>query len=180
MISASAKDLAWQAAWKADIAQRARIEMPALLRSAHTQRLRPLTAPLAPAAGVAPATPLPESLPPRLPDTGAMEKLRETAMVPIMKLLPASDSSELISKAVRWFRKRRGCLPRTIRLNPLRCLALNQTYFPVSCEDIGCYTVDVEALAELARDVVLLVADWYVWDKEKGRYVWGEVQDYYL
>lgn len=153
----------------------AQVQMPALLRSVHSQRLRPLAAPVV----VDPITPIPE-VPPRLPDTGAMERLRETAMVPIVKLLPASDSSELVSKAVRWFHKRRGCLPRTIRLNPLRCLALNQTYFPVECDDIGCYTVDVEALAELARDVVLLVADWYVWDGKRGRYVWEEVRDFYL
>lgn len=167
----SVQDLAWQEAWKEDIRRRARVEMPVLLRSTHTQRLKPLVAD--------PATPIPE-LPPRLPETGEMERLRETAMVPIVKLLPASDSSELVSKAVRWFRKRRGCLPRTIRLSALRCLALNQTYFPVECDDIGCYTVDVEALAELARDVVLCIADWYVWSEEKGRFVWEEVRDYYL
>lgn len=167
----SREEMAYRARLLGETQRWARVQMPALLRSVHAQRLAPLLEERRSEKVAVVTVPSPE--------TGGMKRL-DTAMLSIVKLLPANDTRALVSQAIRWFKKRRGCLPATVALNPLRCLALNQSYFSVDCDDLGCYTVEVCPAAELARDVVECMADWYIWNEEKERYIGGRITDFYL
>lgn len=166
----SATDIAWQEAWKEEIRRRARVEIPQLLRSVRTQRLKPLTT----AAVAAPATPIPVS-----PDTGEMERIRETVMIPAVRLLKpvidVRDTRELVSSAVKRFWEKHHCLPSVIALNPMRCLTIvAPDYFPLDdeCAALGCYAVSVISAPQIGCDTVLLWGTCYI--------NWGGIGDYYL
>jgi hypothetical protein len=163
MISLSPEDVAWREQWKADIARRAHTEMPALLRSVYSQRLQPL---VRVSTIVAPTTPL--------PNTGDIPRLRETAMISVVKLLRVDvrATKELVSSAVRWFYNKYGCLPDVVRVNPMRYLTITQAdLFAVDCEDLGCYTVAIESDAHLNSDVVQLRGLCQFWEKIEDSYL---------
>lgn len=164
---------AWRERWVANVQALARRQIPAWLQDLRMEPLREQQSPASPTEIIPrdlnPSTPLPPS--PR--DTGPI--VLPTRIIPIVKLLPIDvrDTRELVSSAVRWFFDRHGQLPTTIGLNPLRCLAIcSRDYFPVECDDIGCYTVRIEQNATLACDVVECRGRRYVWEEE--------VADWYL
>lgn len=163
---------AWRQDWKTWMQQQAHTQswqqqplplpLPAPLRSVYTQRLRPVSAPVTP-------------LPPTRGSTEPITKL--TDMLPIVRLLePVSvrDTRELVSSAVQWFYEKYGVLPTTILLNPLRCLSIpSQAFFAVDCEDLGSYTVEVQASPHLGCDVVgCRYRDYLAYQEDK--------EDYYL
>lgn len=145
----------WREEWKAWIRRMGRERGPALLSGARSRE----------------PIPLPERLRtqqlqplPRNAETGPITPLRETAIIPATKLfLPqVRETRELVSSAIHWFYQRHGCLPNAVALNPLRCLAISESrdFFSVSCDDIGCYTVEVCQAASLSVDTIWLVANW--------------------
>lgn len=131
-------------AWKAWIAQRARLEMPALLRSS-TQRSQQI------------ATTNTATRPLYQPETGAMRRL-DTEMISAIKLLPVDvrDTKELVSEAVCLFYRHYDFLPSRALVNPMRQLGIdNPTFFPLEecCADFGCYTISV-CSATIESDVI--------------------------
>lgn len=170
MISLSSEEAAaWREQWIADIQRRARVEVPALMRSARAQRLQHLTdTGTAPKIAVvlAPATPIPESAP-GLPETGGIPRLRETAMISAIKLFrPAIDvrkTSELVSQAVLRFFARHGYLPNKCRLSSMRMLTIEHPdLYPLNDQaaDLGCYTISIEEEENFPIDAVRLLAQY--------------------
>ena len=164
---------AWRDRWVADIRQRARWQIPAWLKEMRMESLRERRIPDTPTVQTVqvhqpapnPLTPLPLPSP---KETGPIPIL--TQVIPIVKLLPpidVRDTRELVSSAVRWFWERHGCLPSVVALNPLRCLAISQNYFPIDCEDLGGYTVEIRQEAHLACEEVWLQGRRYAWEEEK-------------
>lgn len=166
----SPEELAYREQVLAETRQWAQVQMPALLRSARGQRLQPMQ------TVASPATPLPEP-PVQLPDTGSIPRLRETTMIPAVRLLKPAiavhETNELVSQAVRLFTAKHGCLPSRCLLNLLRVLTieppdvypLNDTckefsFYPLDeeCAELGCYTISVASADGLPIDTVRLLA----------------------
>lgn len=161
----SEQDAAWREEWIATIQRRARVEVPALLRSARAQRLQPFTTATETVAAVAdPITPIPDGVA-HEPETGGIPRLpRETAMISAVRLLEPAiavrETSELVSMAVRRFFARHGSLPNTCMLNPLRVLAIEHPeFYPLNDDaaNIGCYTIRVEEAENFPIDAVRLL-----------------------
>jgi hypothetical protein len=178
------EDEVWRERWKAWIQCRARVVMPQLLRSAHTQRLQPLAEVETREFKVTsslPVTPFPATA---TPETGPIAR-RDTMMISAVTLLQPVDVREtraLVSEAVKWFLGKYGCLPTNIRLNPLRCLGIaNQHFFALNDEvaALGCYTVDVLADPHVACDQVGVSVTWFEGKRGK-RYFWMGKTDSYL
>lgn len=141
----------WRERWKADIAARARQQVPLWLQELRREKLLvktsetpSLSSPITPISGAN--------------ETGPMLH-GETAIIPMTRLLPPinlRDTRELVSAAVRWFHQQHGFLPTTALLNPLRCLALSQSFFAIDCEEIGGYTIEIQQAAHLECDEVWL------------------------
>lgn len=156
----SAEELAYREHLLEDTRRWAEIQMPALFRSVHHQRLQPMLQTVA-----APPTPLPEP-PVQLPDTGSIPRLRETAMIPALRLFkPAIEirnTSSLVSQAAQRFFTQHGCLPTRCLLNPLRVLTIEQspTFYLLGdgCAEIVCYTISIGSADDLASDAVRLLA----------------------
>jgi hypothetical protein len=166
MIPTSSEEAAaWREQWIMNIQRRARIEVPALMRSARAQRLQSFAGTTEIGATVAaPITPIPEVV--GLPETGGIPRLpRETAMISAVRLLTPAiavrETSELVGIAVRRFFARHGWLPSKCLLNPMRMLTIEHPdFFPLDdeCAELGCYTISIGLSSSLASDEVYLLA----------------------
>ncbi|MGH2482491.1 MAG: hypothetical protein ACRDHW_22830, partial [Ktedonobacteraceae bacterium] len=127
---------------KAHIRQLARQQVPLWLQEMHSVS--------------DPVTPIPS---PAF-ETGPITLPTDTVIIPMIALLPVltiRDTRELVSAAVLWFYERHRFLPTVVFLNPLRCLAISShAFFPIECEEIGGYTVEIQQAACLGCDVVWL------------------------
>lgn len=130
---------------------------------ARAQRLQPIPHPIT-EHPPSPITPVPVHTGPMVPVS--------TIILPMVRLLQpidVRDTRELVSSAVQWFYERHRCLPTTAHLNPLRCLAIaSQAFFPIDCEPIGGYTIEIQQAAHLGCDEVWLSCGW------------GMIEDLYL
>lgn len=99
----------------------------------------------------------------RAPETGYDLSLpTSTVMIPTAQLLQVEvrPTEALISQAVRLFYERfHQLLPNVVRVGPLRYLAKTQDFYPVLCEDLGCYTIELQYDQWLRGDAIQCVND---------------------
>lgn len=85
-----------------------------------------------------------------------------TVMIPMVQLLQVEvrPTAELVNQAVRLFYERfHKLLPNAVRVGPLRYLAKTQDFYPVLCEDLGCFTVELQYDRWLKGDSIQCVND---------------------